>query len=151
VLLYALEGCMGVNFVANLHPMKKAKETICLETVLKNDFSAENVYGIRLIDTYKLGKSVHSIDLDIFQYNSLQIYSRNLGEIVKDQLNIFDVDVYFQLPLAEEVKLIFKSDSEKMVEMVRKHVKVAPLQYQTMSKPPYIRFLPIRSKAFSMA
>jgi len=81
----------------------------------------------------------------------LQIYSRNLGEIVKDQLNIFDVDVYFQLPLAEEVKLIFKSDSEKMVEMVRKHVKVAPLQYQTMSKPPYIRFLPIRSKAFSMA
>ncbi|HTB06404.1 MAG TPA: hypothetical protein VK806_05570 [Bacteroidia bacterium] len=131
--------------------MKKAKQIISLESRLKNDFSNENVYGIRLIDTYKLGKSVHNIDLEIFQYNSLQIFSRNLGEVVKDQVNIFDVDVYFQLPLTEEVKLVFKSSSEKSLEMVSKYVRIVPLQYQTMATAPYIRFLPIRSRAFSLA
>lgn len=130
--------------------MKKSKEIICLESRLKNDFSNENVYGIRLIDTYKLGKAVHGIDLDIYQYNSLQIFSRNLGEVVKDQVNIFDVDVYFQLPLTEEVKLVFKSDSEKTLDMVRKYIQIVPLQYQTMATAPYIRFLPIRNRAFSL-
>ena len=130
--------------------MKKQQNMLCLETRLSEDFLNDNVYGIRLIDTYKLGHAVHKIDLDIFQYNSLQIFSRNLGEVVKDQVNIFDVDVYFQLPLTEEVKLVFKSDSEKTLDIIRKHVHIVPLQYQTMSKPPYIRFLPIRSRAFSL-
>ena len=149
-LSFVIQGYIGGNFVSNLQPMKKSKKINCFETRLKNDFSNENVYGIRLIDTYKLGKSVHKIDLDIFQYNSLQIFSRNLGEVVKDQVNIFHVDVYFQLPLTEEVKLVFKSDSVKTLEMVRKYVHIVPLQYQTMTTPPYIRFLPIRSKAFSL-
>ncbi|HSY77450.1 MAG TPA: hypothetical protein VK890_11365 [Bacteroidia bacterium] len=130
--------------------MKKQQNMLCLETRLSEDFLNDNVYGIRLIDTYKLGRALSDINLDVFQFNSLPIFSRNLGDVVKDEVNIFDVNIYFQFPLINDVKLIFSSTSEKTIDMVRKHIHVVPLQYHTTKVKPFIKFIPIRSRALSL-
>jgi len=130
--------------------MKTPQSTLCLETHLNSDFLNDNVYGIRLIDTYKLGRALGDIDLDIFQFNSLPIFSRNLGEVVKDEVNIFDVNIYFQFPLSNDVKLIFNTTSEKNIALIRKHIRIVPLQYHTTKVAPYIKFIPIRNRAFSL-
>ncbi len=130
--------------------MKTPQSTLCLETHLNSDFLNDNVYGIRLIDTYKLGRALGDIDLDIFQFNSLPIFSRNLGEVVKDEVNIFDVNIYFQFPLSNDVKLIFNTTSEKNIALIRKHIRIVPLQYHTTKVAPYIKFIPIRNRALSL-
>ena len=130
--------------------MKTPQSTLCLETHLSSDFLNDNVYGIRLIDTYKLGRALGDIDLDIFQFNSLPIFSRNLGDVVKDEVNIFDVNIYFQFPLSNDVKLIFNATAEKNIALIRKHIRIVPLQYHTTKVAPYIKFIPIRSRAFSL-
>src|ERR1700739_43631 len=130
--------------------MKTQQNMLFLETHLSEDFLNDNVYGIRLIDTYKLGRALSDISLDIFQFNSLPIFSRNLGDVVKDEVNIFDVNIYFQFPLINDVKLIFSTSSEKNMALIRKHVRVVPLQYHTTKVEPYIKFIPIRSRALSL-
>ena len=130
--------------------MKTQQESLFLETHLSEAFLNDNVYGIRLIDTYKLGRALNDISLDIFQFNSLPIFSRNLGDVVKDEVNICDVNIYFQFPLTTDVKLIFASNSEKTIDLIRKHIKVVPLQYHTTRVAPYIKFIPIRNRALSL-
>ena len=130
--------------------MKTEQESLFLETHLSEDFLNDNVYGIRLIDTYKIGRALGDISLDIFQFNSLPIFSRSLSDVVKDEVNIFDVNIYFQFPLTTDVKLIFKTNSEKNIELIRKHIKVVPLQYHTTRVEPFIKFIPIRNRALSL-
>jgi hypothetical protein len=130
--------------------MNNQQNMLFMEKHLSTAFLNDNVYGIRLIDTYKLGRALSEITLDIFQFNSLPIFSRNLGEVVKDEVNIFDVNIYFQFPLINDVKLIFNTTSEKNIELMRKHIRVVPLQYHTTKVEPYIKFLPIRHRALSL-
>jgi len=130
--------------------MKSQKTMLSLETHLNEAFLNDNVYGIRLIDTYKLGRALSEINLDIFQFNSLPILSRNLSDVVKDEVNICDVNIYFQFPLTNDVRLIFSSTSEKNIDLVRKHIRIVPLQYHTTRVAPYIKFLPIRNRALSL-
>jgi hypothetical protein len=130
--------------------MKTQQNMLYLETHLNTAFLNDNVYGIRLIDTYKLGRALGEITLDVFQFNSLPIFSRNLGDVVKDEVNIFDVNIYFQFPLINDIKLIFNTTSEKNIELIRKHIRVAPLQYHTTKVAPYIKFIPIRNRVLSL-
>lgn len=129
----------------------KAQEKLFLETHLNEDFLNDNVYGIRLIDTYKLGRALGEISLDVYQFNSLPIFSRNLSDVVKDEANIFDINIYFQFPLINDVKLVFGSATERNIELIRKHIRVVPLKYHTTAKAPYIKFLPIRHRALTLA
>ena len=130
--------------------MKTQKSMLSLATRLNEAFLNDNVYGIRLVDTYKLGRAIGDINLEIYQFNSLPIFDRNLGDVVKDEMNICDVNIYFQFPLTNDVKLIFSSASEKNIELVRKHIHIVPLQYHTTKVAPYIKFVPIRNRSLSL-
>src|ERR1700744_260453 len=114
-----------------IQSMKTNKNMLFLETHLSESFLNDNVYGIRLIDTYKLGRALGDINLDVFQFNSLPIFSRNLSEVVKDELTICDLNIYFQFPLINDIKLVFSSESQKNIDLIRKHIRVVPLQYHT--------------------
>ena len=133
-----------------IQSMNTKQNMLFLETHLSEDFLNDNVYGIRLIDTYKLGRALGDINLDVFQFNSLPIFSRNLGEVVKDELTICDINIYFQFPLINDIKLVFSAESQKNIDLIRKHVRVVPLQYHTTKVAPYIKFIPIRHRVLSL-
>lgn len=130
--------------------MKTQHEMLFMETHLSEAFLNDNVYGIRLIDTYKLGRALGDIKLEVMQFNSLPVFSRNLGDVVKEEANICDINIYFQFPLINDVKLIFGTTSERNLELIRKHIRVVPLQYHTTRVAPYIKFIPIRHRALSL-